>query len=1410
MRVKSSQSSVDFEKLMERFQSQDDQEDQGPVDMSRFMDDDDDDDAPQREATFSAEGFLNALTGLHTTDDATSTTMKSNVLNALTGLHTTDDATSTTNEEQRVKPTLDHLFDRIKEEEDDRIVVPLSDDIIPTGVTPASSKGATKGKSSHTSVAAQPASSGKQNFVKKEVVAAPTEIVAKSETAKVEPDASLFSEVSIKKEEASDDTVIPAEAAVYWFDAKEQDHHHSVDPGSIFLFGKYVVGVGSNKSFESCCIRVVNVERTVMFLPKAGVQEVDVIHEVASLCKKLQIPSFRFKVVERHYAFEEPNIPRDCKKWVKLRYPARHGPFPTNVNWINVEAVVGADRSLLEWFILKRCLRGPSYLRIGEWMPVPEGQRVTHCKHEFRVLNPKMVTPIDGGVPPPLVAVSIQLQTQLDASESHNEVHAVSLVVCKTIAADGSAKTAPISQQMIGVRPFNPQSPLPIDVEKFCAGRGLSSVRRFANEGQLLQWVATMLKDIDPDLLVGHNFMAFTLDVLLHRFQAHRVNNWSSIGRLDLRQFPKLQSGAGGTGESTYQEREIVMGRLVVDTYLLSREYYKSNNYKLIALAQQLSLHGIFGPVAENFEDSVVPMDARNMTQNAFLFDVLARSLNHAVLALALANQLDVVPLTKRLCSLAGNLWIFFLPSLAGSRAERIEYLLLHAFHQLKFVTPDKKSFFFCRSLAGSRAERIEYLLLHAFHQLKFVTPDKKSFEAIEKAKRSEMEEDGGDGAAATMGGTSRRAKAKYKGGMVLEPKSGLYTDYILMLDFNSLYPSLIQEFNICFTTVRRAGGCEVFKEDEDPTAPSGVPPPERLICKNCSALGLPSPCIHRCVLPKVIKSLVDSRREVKRLMKSERDPANLAQLEIRQKALKLTANSMYGCLGFAYSRFYAQPLAELVTRQGRHALMKTVDEVPLVHPSLRVLYGDTDSVMIQTGVRDDLRLVRDMATDIKAKINKSYRCLEIDIDGIFRSILLHKKKKYAAVHVVDWAGEGKILKKEVKGLDMVRRDWCRLSQRSCDELLNRILETTDQAVDVCDFIAQYMGTVAQRVREGATYPLEDYIIAKGLTKEPELYKGTTFPHATVAQRMRDRKEQVRVGDLIPYVICRVDDEATNASISSKAFHPSEVQRDGRMLDTEWYLTSQLYPPVMRICEHIQGFTAAQLAEAMGIHVHIEDEGRYQYDQGSRDTDASKDIEQLKGMFKSDDLDECFPDAVKLEVQCEKCQRMTIIQPHARVRQLFESTGVPSAPFELYVCTTCRAPQRVVYVTNRLQLAIRNSIAQFYRHGGDSAAVRKLRMQMTYFRALFDAPHMPGCSRKIVHMHNTLAKRCLTVNGKEVTKAYVPERDDGDEGDVVDPAFVLIQATYERVDHMLLDVGGLLQGLPSHQRTTNRPATQQH
>lgn len=108
------------------------------------------------------------------------------------------------------------------------------------------------------------------------------------------------------------------------------------------------------------------------------------------------------------------------------------------------------------------------------------------------------------------------------------------------------------------------------------------------------------------------------------------------------------------------------------------------------------------------------------------------------------------------------------------------------------------------KTLNGGRAERNEYILLHEFHRLKYICPDKTWGKKSLLAAKAETDDI--DGAPST-----KTKRDKYKGGLVFEPKKGLWDKYILVMDFNSLYPSIIQEYNIDFTTIERAGN-EVYE----------------------------------------------------------------------------------------------------------------------------------------------------------------------------------------------------------------------------------------------------------------------------------------------------------------------------------------------------------------------------------------------------------------------------------------------------------------------------------------------------------------------------------------------------------------------------------------------------------------------
>ena len=1001
----------------------------------------------------------------------------------------------------------------------------------------------------------------------------------------------------------------------YFLDAQEDIG----SPGTVFLFGKVPTRrdpqtnvLDPSLGTVSSCAVVNNMQRCVFVVPrleftpqsldesnelktleeKANAKDASKADKVA-LLKWLQVKTkpvkdelkkimsergvdqYTMKPVYRKYCFERNDIPSGGQYVIKLKYSYLNSALPSDIKGETFCGALGTQTNALEHLLVKSKIMGPSWLALHNAEIVPQATlkdkeaMKSWCKLEVNlqnghksVRNPT-VEAIEalglGGQqrdPPTVIVAALKLQTVVNHKTNANEICSASVVYLQDVRVDvGTDCRAKVTDMPCEwekkARHFSLVRKLsggnwPSGWEQHVANENKTNnvakrtksivLSAQADERGLLSILLARLSQIDADVICGHNVAGFDVDVLLNRLRENKVAHWSRIGRLKRTRFPNLSGGNQGSfgGGASIGALSCMSGRLLADTYLSARDLLKEVSYTLTNLMKTQ-----FDENRAEIPHQDVPLQF-NSTQT--LWQLTKNSQTDAFYSLWLMLHLQALPLTRQLSNIAGNTWS---KTLGHTRAQRVEFLFLHEFHKRKYMVPDRLS-----------------------------AKEKRRVQAAE-AKNGNGDKDVDD-----------KKGPQYSGGLVLEPKKGLYDKYVLMLDFNSLYPSIIQEYDICFTTVKRG-------KDMAGLAPE-LPPP---------VLGKPGG-ENAAVLPQVICKLVQHRRAVKELLKKETNDVKKAQLDIRQLALKLTANSMYGCLGFSASRFYAKPLAELITGQGREILQSTVDLAQNL--SYDVIYGDTDSIMINTN-KDNLEEVRKVGQEVKREVNKRYKLLEIEMDGCYRSMLLLKKKKYAAVVVEPSMHEGKTIyveRVEKKGLDTVRRDWCKLAKDVGDTCLDEIFKK--RAVE--DTVEK----IHDALREARTkmvnnqVNLESYIVTKQLTKSPRDYPdANSQPHVKVALRRIEQGKQdgVNAGETVPYIICcevkpedekdMTNDAIANGHASSKsggkglaerAFHPEELQENPNLIvDLHYYLTQQLHPVISRLCAPIEGTDAARLADCLGL-----------------------------------------------------------------------------------------------------------------------------------------------------------------------------------------------------------------------------------
>eukprot|EP00937_MAST-01D_sp_MAST-1D-sp2_P000600 g600.t1 len=1023
---------------------------------------------------------------------------------------------------------------------------------------------------------------------------------------------------------------------MFWIDAYEL----KAQPGKVFLFGKVEIPDANRRpgspQFVSCCAIVHDLQHQLLVLPRRDEEGNpfpmgEVYKEVLDKVMRKVIPAgtkqgFKCKQVNRKYCFEMTDVPREESQYLKVVYSAKY-PKP-NVDVLDhggetFSKVFGGRTPVIENFLLKRKLMGPCWIAIRNVLPARSP--MSWCRLEALVQGPKAVQKLKDPPPaPPLAVMSLSMKTVLNPRTHTHEVVAASAMLQQQVNLDGPTPDWDKRlQHFTVIRPLGTSvggnTPFPHDFRQIVQRdpKLRRNIEITPNERGLLSYFLAKIHQADPDVIVGHNIHGFELDVILTRAFENKIPLWSKLGRLRRSKRPFMGNNNSNMGNLA---ASITCGRIIVDTYLSSRELLKQTTYTLQALVQQQ-----LGKSRMDLD----PVDVPGMFQSSDRIIRLAGHTNtDAGLVMGLMIKLAVMPLSKQLTNISGNLWN--------------------------------------RTLKGARAERIEYLLMHEFHRLKYILPEKLGWK-----EKNDKGADDGDGN--RRAGQSGRRKPAYSGGLVLEPKKGLYDSMVLLLDFASLYPSIIQEYNLCFSTVDRHHLSGAGSEEQE------LPP-------------LPAEDSEKGILPRVIKQIVQRRRQVKKMMKSEKHPVKKQQYDIRQMALKLTANSMYGCLGFSNSRFFAKPIAALVTAKGRDTLQRTV-EIAENTLNLEVIYGDTDSIMVNTK-ETDLAKVNVMGNQVVREVNKLFKELELEIDGVFKSMLLLKKKKYAALTIEQRkSADGKKTevhyKREVKGLDMVRRDWCPLSKKISGFTLDRIL-SGDRTEDVVQKIHENLTEMCAQMRKG-DIELPAFVITKGLNKAPNDYpdaKGQ--PHLQVALKMLKAGKHVN-GEL--------------------------------KLDIEWYLTQQIHPPVSRLIEPIEGTSSAAIAEHMGL-----DAARFRQSQGGGG-DGEDDMADYLSR-RMDDA-ERFKHSEPLEIHCRACGTTV---PFPGVRHFPSGKFVGQSGL---VCTNeaCgaeffgfeEAEDCVALLENKLTLSMRTFIKQYYDRWlvcEDSAATVRTQQQSVLGNRFFVNGHL--------------------------------------------------------------------------------------
>lgn len=387
-----------------------------------------------------------------------------------------------------------------------------------------------------------------------------------------------------------------------------------------------------------------------------------------------------------------------------------------------------------------------------------------------------------------------------------------------------------------------------------------------------------------------------------------------------------------------------------------------------------------------------------------------------------------------------------------------------------------------------------------------------------------------------------------FEGGFVMDPERGFYSQPIAVLDFSSLYPSIMISRNLCYTTLLTKEQYEKYGGIKTPT-------------NNYFAL----PEVKKGVLPTILTDLISSRKTTKREMEEATDPNLKSCLNARQLAIKVCANSIYGFTGATIGKLPCLEISQSTTSFGREMIAfskrcieETFCKKKGYSHDTTVIYGDTDSVMINFK-ESSMERVFEMASEISAYVTKKFiKPVALEFEKVYSPYLLINKKRYAGLIYTNPHKPSKI---DTKGIETVRRDNCALVKDVIETSLRKILYEKD-----VEGAKLYVKDVVRDLYQGKI-DLSLLVISKGITKTGEKY-ASKQAHVELAEKMKKRGDESagNVGNRVAYIMVQ---RGKKVAGYDKAEDPVYVLENNLPIDTDYYIDQQLSKPLHRLFEPI-------------------------------------------------------------------------------------------------------------------------------------------------------------------------------------------------------------------------------------------------